>query len=169
MKDTKIVYFRKLYDDVELPQYATEGSAGFDIKIHHFKSLHGGGVDEQVVHSYPPNQGQVLLRPFERVLVGCGFAVALPEGYELQVRSRSGLALKQGLVVLNAPGTIDSDYRGEIGAIIYNSGKFPVLMIVGERIAQCVLKEHSIAIFQEVEQLDETDRGEGGYGSTGTN
>ena len=163
------VNFRKLYSDVELPQYATKGSAGFDIRVHHFKSIHGAGTDESIIigEEYLREKQFILLQPFTRVLVGCGFAISMPEGYELQCRSRSGLALKEGLIVLNAPGTIDSDYRGEIGAIIYNSSRFPIEIKRQDRIAQCVLHRHEAAIFQVVEQLEETNRGAGGYGSTG--
>ena len=104
----------------------------------------------------------------ERVLIGTGLYIALPIGYEAQVRPRSGLALKHGITVLNTPGTIDADYRGEIKVLLVNLSKDPFTVNVGERIAQMVIARHEQGEFIVVDELDETERGEGGYGHTGT-
>jgi dUTP pyrophosphatase len=109
-----------------------------------------------------------VLMPGERRLVPTGLSVALPAGYELQVRPRSGLALKHGITVLNAPGTIDADYRGEIGVLLINLGQEPFTLEPGERIAQLVLARHERLVWRETEALALTERGEGGFGSTGT-
>lgn len=109
----------------------------------------------------------VVLHPMERTLVGTGLFIALPEGYEAQVRPRSGLALKHGLTVLNTPGTIDADYRGEIKVLLINLSSEDFVINDGERIAQMVVARHEKAGFIEVEALDETERGDGGYGHTG--
>ena len=109
----------------------------------------------------------VTLHPFERRLIPTGLHIALPEGYEAQVRPRSGLALKHGLTVLNTPGTIDADYRGEIGVVLINLSQQDFVVNDGERIAQMVIAQHEQADFVVVEELDQTTRGEGGYGHTG--
>jgi dUTP pyrophosphatase len=110
---------------------------------------------------------EVIIKPFARQLVPTGLKVAIPEGYEIQVRPRSGLALKKGLTVLNTPGTIDSGYRGEIGVILYNSSNEEVKIESGERIAQAALCKVEQISWDEVEDLDITKRNEGGFGSTG--
>lgn len=130
-----------------LPQYATKQSAGMDLRAN---------IDEPIV-----------LHPMERRLIPTGLFIALPEGYEAQVRPRSGLALKHGLTVLNAPGTIDADYRGEVGVVLINLSQEDFIINAGERIAQMVIARHEQAQFQLVEELDETERGAGGYGHTG--
>ena len=130
-----------------LPVYATEQSAGMDLRAN---------LSEPV-----------LLRPLERRLIPTGLHIALPAGYEAQVRPRSGLALKHGLTVLNAPGTIDADYRGEVGVGLINLSQEDFTINDGERIAQLVIARHEQAEFVEVEALDETERGSGGYGHTG--
>ena len=130
-----------------LPAYATEQSAGMDLRAN---------LSEPV-----------LLRPLERRLIPTGLHIALPAGYEAQVRPRSGLALKHGLTVLNAPGTIDADYRGEVGVVLINLSQEDFTINDGERIAQLVIARHEQAEFVEVEALDETERGSGGYGHTG--
>jgi dUTP pyrophosphatase len=130
-----------------LPTYATEQSAGMDLRAN---------IDAPVV-----------LRPLERRLVPTGLHIALPEGYEAQVRPRSGLALKHGITVLNAPGTIDADYRGEVGVVLINLSSEEFTINDGERIAQMVIARHETAELVEVEQLNDTARGEGGYGHTG--
>jgi dUTP pyrophosphatase len=130
-----------------LPQYATSQSAGMDLRAN---------LTEPVV-----------LRPMERRLIPTGLFIALPEGYEAQVRPRSGLALKHGLTVLNAPGTIDADYRGEVGVVLINLSQEDFVINDGERIAQMVIARHEQAKFTIVEELDETERGTGGYGHTG--
>ncbi len=134
--------------DLPLPHYATEGAAGMDVCA---------ALDEPL-----------MMNPMERLAVPTGLAMAIPHGYEIQVRPRSGLALKQGLTVANAPGTIDSDYRGEVKVILINLGQDAVEITHGMRIAQLVLAPVSIARPQLVTTLDETDRGTGGFGSTGT-
>jgi dUTP pyrophosphatase len=131
-----------------LPEYATEGAAGMDLRA----------------------KEDVSLQPLERKLVGTGLRMAIPAGYEAQVRPRSGLALRLGLSMVNAPGTIDSDYRGEIGVLLINLGSEPVHLEKGERVAQLVIAPVARAKLVRREDLDEqsTDRGEGGFGSTGT-
>lgn len=131
-----------------LPQYATPQSAGMDLRAN--------------------NEEPITLRPLERKLVPTGLYIALPAGYEAQVRPRSGLALKHGITVLNSPGTIDADYRGEIGVLLINLSNEDFVINKGERIAQMVIAHHEQVDFQLVEELDETERGAGGYGHTGT-
>ena len=130
-----------------LPQYATAQSAGMDLRANTTEPF--------------------TLTPLERKLVPTGLFIALPEGYEAQVRPRSGLALKHGITVLNTPGTIDADYRGEIGVVLVNLSNEPFTIEPGERIAQMVIAKHEQANFLVVEELDETERGAGGYGHTG--
>lgn len=131
----------------QLPAYATSQSAGMDLRAN---------ID-----------APIILQPMERRLVPTGLYIALPEGFEAQVRPRSGLALKHGLTVLNSPGTIDADYRGEIMVLLINFSNEPFTINDGERIAQMVVARHEQAEFVEVEVLDDTERGEGGYGHTG--
>ena len=109
----------------------------------------------------------IVLHPLERKLIHTGLYMALPKGYEAQVRPRSGLALKHGITVLNTPGTIDADYRGELGVVLVNLSNEDFVINDGERIAQMVIAKHETAEFIEVEELDETERGAGGYGHTG--
>jgi dUTP pyrophosphatase len=130
-----------------LPAYATVQSAGMDLRAN---------IDEPIV-----------LKPLERRLIPTGLHIALPAGYEAQVRPRSGLALKKGVTVLNSPGTVDADYRGEVGVLLINLSQEDFVVNDGERIAQMVIARHEQAEFVEVEVLDETERGEGGYGHTG--
>lgn len=133
--------------ELPLPSYATMDSAGLDLMA---------AIDESIT-----------LNPLERKAVPTGIAIALPKGYEAQVRPRSGLALKHGISVPNAPGTIDADYRGEVCAILINLSNEPFVIERGMRIAQMVIAQHSQAEWNIVETLDETDRGTGGFGSTG--
>jgi len=130
-----------------LPEYSTSHSAGMDLRAFLKEA--------------------VLLKPLERVLIPTGLYIELPEGYEAQVRPRSGLALKKGISVLNTPGTIDADYRGEIGVILINLSNQEVSIENGERICQMVIAKHEKAEFIQVELLNETERGAGGFGSTG--
>jgi dUTP pyrophosphatase len=130
-----------------LPAYATVQSAGMDLRAN---------IDEPIV-----------LKPLERRLIPTGLHIALPAGYEAQVRPRSGLALKKGITVLNSPGTIDADYRGEVGVLLINLSQEDFVVNDGERIAQMVIARHEQGEFEAVEVLDETERGEGGYGHTG--
>jgi len=130
-----------------LPDYATAGAAGMDVLA--------------------AVQAPVSIAPGKRALIPTGFAIALPPGFELQIRPRSGLALKHGIVLPNSPGTIDEDYRGEVGIILLNASEEHFLITRGMRIAQAVLAPVSRAAWVEVEDLDETARGAGGFGSTG--
>lgn len=129
----------------------------------HYASEHAAGADLKADLDSP-----VSLKPGERVLIPTGLHMAIPHGYEGQVRPRSGLAFKKGITVLNSPGTIDSDYRGEVKVILINLGLEPAVIEPGERIAQLVIAEVSAAIFKLTEVLPSTDRGAGGFGSTGT-
>jgi len=131
----------------ELPKYETEASAGMDLRA---------GLDEPVV-----------LKPLERKLIPTGLYIELPVGYEAQVRPRSGLAIKHGITVLNTPGTIDADYRGEIKVILINLSDQPYEVNDGDRIAQMIISAHAKAELVQVEELSETKRGEGGFGHTG--
>lgn len=131
----------------QLPAYATPQSAGMDLRAN---------LSEPIT-----------LHPMERRLIPTGLHIALPEGYEAQVRPRSGLALKHGLTVLNTPGTIDADYRGEIGVVLINLSQEDFVINDGERIAQMVIARHEQGDLLVVEELDQTERGEGGYGHTG--
>lgn len=134
-----------------LPQYQTIGAAGADVRA-----------------NFPPDARDGLtIAPGARALVPTGLRMAIPEGYEVQVRPRSGLALKQGLTIPNSPGTIDSDYRGPVGVILLNAGSAPVVIAHGDRIAQLVVAPVVQAVFETAETLDETGRGAGGFGSTG--
>lgn len=130
-----------------LPSYATALSAGMDLRAN--------------------LEQPITLAPMQRCLVPTGLFMALPAGYEAQIRPRSGLALKKGVTVLNSPGTIDADYRGEIGIILVNLSSEPFLIEDGERIAQMVITRHEQANWQEVELLEDTERGAGGFGHTG--
>lgn len=130
-----------------LPAYATAQSAGMDLRANIPESF--------------------TLQPLERRLIPTGLYIALPEGYEAQVRPRSGLALKHGITVLNSPGTIDSDYRGELMVLLINLSQNPFTVNDGERIAQLVIARHEQAVLTAVEVLDKTERGAGGYGHTG--
>lgn len=132
----------------QLPQYATDFSAGMDIR------------------AYLP-EGNVVLKPLERALIKTGLFIELAEGYEAQIRPRSGLALKKGITVLNSPGTIDADYRGEIGVVLVNLSNQEFVVEDGERVAQMVIAKHERVDWEEVEVLSDTVRGEGGFGHTG--
>lgn len=136
-------------EGLALPAYETSGSAGMDLR------------------AAVPEDAPVTLAPGARALIPTGLKIALEPGREAQVRPRSGLALKHGITCLNSPGTIDSDYRGEVGVILANLGQEPFVIRRGERIAQMVIAAHAQAVVTEVETLDETARGAGGFGSTG--
>ena len=131
----------------KLPAYATVQSAGMDLRA--------------------DLQEDIVLRPMQRQLISTGLYIALPEGYEAQIRPRSGLALKYGITVLNTPGTVDADYRGEIKVLLINLSQEDFVIADGERIAQMVIAKHEQGKWEEVEVLDETERGDGGYGPTG--
>lgn len=134
--------------DNKLPAYATEHSAGVDL--------------------YANSQKQVTLKPLERQIISTGIFIELPTGYEAQIRPRSGLAANYGITVLNTPGTIDSDYRGEIKVILVNLSNDTCTINHGDRIAQMIIAKHEHVEFEEVDNLSETERGNSGFGSTGT-
>ncbi|CAO3448935.1 dUTP diphosphatase [Azospirillum largimobile] len=136
-------------DDLPLPSYATEGAAGFDLR------------------AAVPADEPAVLAPGKRMLVQTGFAVGLSAGWEMQIRPRSGLAVKNGVTVLNTPGTVDCDYRGPVGVCLINLGEEPFTIARGDRIAQAVIAPAPQAALIEVTSLDETARGTGGFGSTG--
>ena len=147
-KTTKMVKVEVINTGTQpLPTYATEQSAGMDLRAN---------LKEPVV-----------LKPMERRLIPTGLYIALPEGYEAQIRPRSGLALKKGITVLNSPGTVDADYRGEVGVLLINLSQDDFVVENGERIAQMVVARHEKVEFEIVETLSETARGAGGYGHTG--
>ena len=142
-----ILQIKKLYPDVQLPKYQTQGSAGLDLQAY---------IKEPII-----------LKPGEIILVPTGLAIALQEGYEAQIRPRSGLALKNGITVLNSPGTIDADYRGEIKVLLINLGEEDFTIIPKMRIAQMIIAPFTRADFQEEIDLTSSQRGTGGFGSTG--
>ena len=131
----------------QIPAYETEQSAGMDLRAN---------IDESIT-----------LKPLERAIIKTGLFIALPPGFEAQVRPRSGLAAKKGITVLNSPGTVDADYRGEIGVILVNISNEDFVVQDGERVAQLVIAKHERVTWQEVDVLNETQRGAGGFGSTG--
>ena len=133
--------------DIPLPRYMTSHSAGMDL--------------------YADTEGELVLMPMERRLVPTGIAIALPDGFEAQIRPRSGLAINHGITLLNSPGTIDADYRGEISVIMINLGDKPFVVKRGDRIGQMVISKVYHAAWDEVRELDETKRGSGGFGHTG--
>jgi dUTP pyrophosphatase len=137
----------KEFEDIPLPDYSTEGSAGADIRAALFE--------------------QLIIQPGAVKMVPTNLMMEIPRGYELQVRPRSGLAAKHGIGVLNSPGTIDSDYRGEVKVILFNFGSEPFAVNRGDRIAQIILSKYERMTIVEKDELSESDRGEGGFGSTG--
>ena len=144
----KKIQIKKLSNEVLIPKYETPGSSGMDIAAH---------IDKDIT-----------INPNDRALVPTGFSISIPQGYEVQIRPRSGLAAKKGLTVLNTPGTVDSDYRGEIKVILINLGKDPFVIKNGERIAQMIVCPVEQVFMEEVEELSDTNRGTDGFGSTGT-
>ena len=141
------IQITRVHRDALLPQYQTAGAAGADV--------------------YACLDEPVTLQPMERRLIPTGLAVAIPRGYEAQIRARSGLSIKHGITMVNGVGTIDADYRGEFGVLVINLGQEAFTIEHGMRIAQMVIARHERAEWIEVDKLDETERGEGGYGSTG--
>ena len=142
------IQIKKLSASASIPKYETLGSSGMDIAAH--------------------LENKIVINPGEKALVSTGFAMAIPKGYEVQIRPRSGLAVKKNITVLNTPGTIDADYRGEIKVILINHGKEKFVIENGERIAQMVVCPVIQANLEEVKELTQTDRGADGFGSTGT-
>ena len=151
MVDIRIEFLEDADPSVALPDYATSGAAGADVRANFGSDARDG----------------ITLNPGETRLVPCGFRMEIPHGYEVQVRPRSGLALKHGITLMNAPGTIDSDYRGPVGVIMSNLGAEPFAIAHGDRIAQLVVAPVVQASFALGSDFSETDRGEGGFGSTG--
>jgi dUTP pyrophosphatase len=135
-------------DDIPLPEYATDGSAGLDLRA---------AVSETL-----------RIKPKERALVPTGIIIGLTQGFEAQVRPRSGLAVKNGIMLVNSPGTIDSDYRGEIKVIMFNSGDEPFEIKRGDRIAQLIINKYERVVLKKVDEIEDTSRGEGGFGHTGS-
>ncbi|MCL2574161.1 MAG: dUTP diphosphatase [Defluviitaleaceae bacterium] len=135
--------------DLPLPRYMTKGAAGMDLYAH------------------VPNDSPMTLKPRRRAAVPCGFKMAMPLGYEAQIRPRSGLGLKHGISMPNSPGTIDADYRGEVHALLINHGDEDFVIYRGDRIAQMVINKVEIISFTQVESLPDSERSEGGFGSTG--
>jgi len=133
-----------------LPAYATPGSAGMDVR------------------AYLP-EAPVVLRPMQRALIPTGLYIQLPQGYECQIRPRSGLALKHGISLVNTPGTVDADYRGEIGVIVINLSDTPFTINDGERVCQMVIKEYTRVDWEETDRIDRTERGDGAFGHSGVN
>ena len=142
------IQIKKLSSSVLIPKYETPGSSGMDIAAH--------------------IENNIIISPGENALVPTGFSIAIPKGYEVQIRPRSGLAIKKNITVLNTPGTIDADYRGEIKVILINLGKEKFIIKNGERVAQMVVCPVVQASLEEVKELSDTQRGSGGFGSTGT-
>ena len=142
------IQIKKLSNSVSTPKYETPGSSGMDVAAH--------------------IEDNIIINPGEKALVSTGLSIAIPKGYEVQIRPRSGLAAKKNITVLNTPGTIDADYRGEIKVILINLGKEKFIIKNGERIAQMVVCPVVQAYLEEVNELTNTDRGSGGFGSTGT-
>jgi len=142
------IQIKKLSSSVSIPKYATPGSSGMDIAAY--------------------LENSIIINPGEKSLVSTGLMMAIPKGYEVQIRPRSGLAAKKNITVLNTPGTIDADYRGEIKVLLINHGKEKFVIENGERIAQMVVCPIVQANLEEVKELSETERGSGGFGSTGT-
>ena len=142
------IQIKKLSSSVSIPKYETSGSSGMDIAAH--------------------IENKIIIDPGEKALITTGFSIAIPRGYEVQIRPRSGLAAKKSITVLNTPGTIDADYRGEIKVILINLGKEKFVVENGERIAQMVVCPVVRADLEVVKELPETERGLGGFGSTGT-
>lgn len=143
------VYFKKFNEEIEsfLPSYQTEHASGMDL--------------------YSSSDADIILKPSEYKLIPTNLIIELPEGYEAQVRPRSGLALKHGITVLNSPGTIDADYRGEVKVLLINHGKIDFTVKFGERIAQMIIAKYEKVELEQRNELSETIRGAGGYGSTG--
>ena len=148
MKPILRIEYLKHHKGLAPPEYKTAGSSGMDLRA--------------------AISTNIILQPGERYLVPVGFKLQLPEGYEMQIRPRSGIAWKNGITVINAPGTIDNDYRGEIMVALVNHGPEPFTIARGDRIAQMVIAPYSQCYFMPIDSVDETERGDGGFGSTGS-
>lgn len=168
--DRPTVRYQKLFADVQLPRKESIGAAGRDVRAYLLGSKVKFASGTSVTERGPDTSEDVpfvSLFPGERAIIPAGFRVAIPPGYEMQVRPRSGASFKKGLLIPNAPGTIDSDYRGEVGIIIANASGLTMKIEHGERIAQLVLAKVPDLAEMEVDSLDDTERGAGGFGSTG--
>lgn len=154
----------KLLEGAKAPRYESDGAAGFDLKVHTFKKVfyklgNFWEISEELE--------EVSLQSGERLLIGCGFFIAIPEGFEMQIRPRSGKAIKDGLTVINSPGTLDCDYRGEVMVCLINHSKLDVVVRREDRVAQAIVAPVEHVRFNLVNKLPETKRGSGGFGSTG--
>jgi dUTP pyrophosphatase len=159
MREVVSVKVKKLFSDAKLPVFSTDGAAGADLHAY---------VPRFDSHTLHDEKGPFLrIYPGDRKVIWAGIAMEIPPGYEAQIRPRSGLAIKSGISIVNAPGTVDSDYRGEIGAIIINHGTFPFDVHTGDRIAQVVIKPVPAVKFIESDELTDTKRDDGRFGSTG--
>lgn len=157
----------KDHSGLVLPEYATEGSAAFDLIARGLRKVYKGSKELDInLFMYAIEQGYFILRPQERALVGTELYVELPKGKEMQIRPRSGLALKRGLTVLNSPGTIDSDYRGEVCVILANTTSFLSRINFGDAIAQGIVTDYDRVTWKRVNELSDTVRGKGGFGHT---
>lgn len=152
----------------ELPSYGSVEAAGCDLRADLLLIKEKFLFNTEIIRNENNTVKGLLIQPGGRALIPTGIQMALPVGYEAQIRPRSGLALKNGISIVNSPGTIDSDYRGDIGIILINHGFEPFMVEQGDRIAQMVITKHVQAEFVEVEELSDTDRGDGGFGHTGT-
>lgn len=166
------ITIEKCGNSVQLPDYKRKGDAGFDIRANNFKKLFTPQYDEfnniiaEVEDNVEEDVNSIVINPGDRVLIGAGFKTAIPNGYEMQVRPRSGLAISSGVTVNNSPGTIDANYRGEIGVILINHGALPFTISTGDRIAQGVISKVETTEWVEG-VLDDTNRGSEGFGSSG--
>jgi dUTP diphosphatase len=159
------VEFKKLYPDAVLPKKANPSDAGFDLYAHTISFINENGELKEITRYA---EDIYIIPPNERLFIKCGFAMALPAGFEAQVRSRSGLALKNGVAVINSPGTVDAGYRNEIGVVLVNHGSKPFTFKIGDRVAQMVIQKLPDIEVVEVDELSKaTERGMGGFGSTG--
>jgi len=163
---------KPLYDDTQIPVRANPRDSGADVFAHNINRIYFSSEGRELCMKSDTSEGNPIefplwLKTGERALVGTGIAATVGEGYEIQARSRSGIPLKVGVIVGNSPGTIDEPYRGEIGIILINTSNFPQTFEKGDRIAQIVVAPVLIPNMVIVEDLDETDRGDGGFGSTG--
>lgn len=157
-----VLRVKKLFADAQLPVRATSVASGMDVFIHHFEKAYTKDGESKVFLN-----NEFCLKTNDRLFVSTGLSVAIDPGYEVQVRPRSGNSLKRGLTVLNTPGTIDADYRGPVNIIIVNLGHEEQSIKIGEKIAQLIVAPVTLSDVLEVEDLEQTERGEGGFGSTG--
>ena len=163
---------KKLHPDAIIPKYQTKGAAGFDVHAVIEENRDISNCDcngDNPCLCLPDEYGkrEIKIFPKSQVIIDTGLAFAVPEGYEMQIRPRSGLAAKYGITIVNSPGTLDGDYRGPLKVILYNLGNESFFINHGDRIAQCVINKIEQVDFEEVEELEETERGSRGFGSTG--